>query len=200
MRRTRARLPRTAAGGFTLLEVLTALVIGSLLVVFVQQAFVMAARSTERVHAVTSDVLRNSIAHDAVRQLLAGTRPQVKVAEERFTGGPERLSGLTSSPLLSPGIARFTLELRDAGAVRELVYREGARAAVLFELAGKPRFRYLDEQRRSYDEWTGTGATGDVPLPAWVAIEDDAGRAHLVTALPRVMPPAESVPLEGVRP
>ncbi len=198
--RWNARKPAALASGFTLLEVLTALVIGSLLIVFVQQAFVMAARSTGRVHAVTADVLRNSIAHDAARQLVAGTRPVVKILEERFTGGPAQLSGLTSAPLLSAGVAKYTLELRDAGAARELVYREAGREAVLFEVAARSRFRYFDERRRPFEEWKGSGTTGEAPLPAWVFIEDEAGRALLVMALPRVMPPSEPVPLEGPRP
>lgn len=186
--------------GFTLLEVLTALVIGSLLIVFVQQAFVMAARSTERVHAVTADVLRNAIAHDAVRQMLAGARPVIRIPDERFVGGPARLSGLTSAPLLSAGVAVFALELRDATAARELVYREGSREVVLFEVARGSRFRYLDDRQQSFEEWTGTGATGELPLPAWVSVEDGSGRSQLLVGLPRVMPPPEAVPPEGLRP
>lgn len=186
--------------GFTLLEVLTALVIGSLLIVFVQQAFVMAARSTERVHAVTADVLRNAIAHDAVRQLLAGTRPVLKIPDERFVGGSARLSGLTSAPLLSAGVAVFALELRDAGAARELVYREGGREVMLFEVARGSRFRYFDDRHRAFEEWKGTGATGDLPLPAWVAVENASGRAQLLMGLPRVMPPSDAAPIEGLRP
>ncbi len=167
---------------------LTALVIGSLLIVFVQQALVMAARSTERVHAVTGDVLRNSIAHDAVRQVVAGTRPVVKIPDERFTGGVQRMSGLTSSPLLSAGVATYALELRDARGGRELVYRERTREAVLFEVPAGSEFRYFDERRKPFEEWKGTGATGELPLPAWVAIQDRAGNAQLLLALPRVLP------------
>lgn len=180
--------PRVHEKGFTLLEVLTALVIGTLLIVFVQQALVMAGRSTERVHAVTADVLRNSIAHDAVRQVVAGTRPVVKIPNERFAGGVQRMSGLTSSPLLSAGVATYALELRDASGGRELVYREGTREAVLFQVPVGSEFRYFDERRKLFEEWKGTGATGDLPLPAWVAIQDRAGNAQLLLALPRVLP------------
>lgn len=180
--------PRVHEQGFTLLEVLTALVIGTLLIVFVQQALVMAGRSTERVHAVTADVLRNSIAHDAVRQVVAGTRPVVKIQNERFAGGVQRMSGLTSSPLLSTGVATYALELRDARGGRELVYREGTREAVLFEVPAGAEFRYFDERRKPFEEWKGTGATGELPLPAWVAIQDRAGNAQLLLALPRVLP------------
>lgn len=181
-------LPGAHEKGFTLLEVLTALVIGTMLIVFVQQALVMAGRSTERVHAVTADVLRNSIAHDAVRQVVAGTRPVVKIPNERFAGGVQRLSGLTSSPLLSVGVATYVLELRDAPGGRELVYREKTREAVLFEVPAGAEFRYFDEQRKPFEEWKGTGATGGLPLPAWVAIQDRTGNAQLLVALPRVLP------------
>ena len=177
--------------GFTLLEVLTALVIGTMLIVFVQQALVMAGRSTERVHAVTTDVLRNSIAHDAVRQVVAGTRPVVKIPNERFAGGVQRLTGLTSSPLLSVGVATYALELRDARGRRELVYREGAREAVLFEVPVGSEFRYFDERRKPFEEWKGTGVTGGLPLPAWVAIQDRAGNVQLLLGLPRVLPPVD---------
>ena len=187
----KARSPRTHEEGFTLLEVLTALVIGTMLIVFVQQALVMAARSTERVHAVTGDVLRTSIAHDAVRQVVAGTRPVVKIPNERFTGGVQRMAGLTSSPLLSTGVATYALELRDGRGGRELVYREGTREVVLFEVPVGAEFRYFDERRKPFEEWKGTGTTGDLPLPAWVAIQDRAGNAQLLLALPRVLPPVD---------
>ncbi len=179
------------SSGFTLLEVLTALVIGSLLIVFVQQALVMAGRSTERVHAVTGEVMRTSVAHGAVRQVIAGVRPVVKVPAERFVGNAQRLSGLTSSPLLSAGVATFALELREVDGDSALVYREGSRDVTLFAVPKGTEFRYFDEKLRPFEEWKGTGSTGSMPLPAWVALEPAKGSALMLLALPRVMPTLE---------
>ena len=126
-------------------------------------------------------MLRNSIAHDALRQVVAGTRPVVKIQNERFTGGVQRMSGLTSSPLLSVGVATYALELRDARGGRELVYRERTREAVLFEVPAGSEFRYFDERRKPFEEWKGTGATGRTPV-AGLGSDPGPGRQRAIAA------------------
>ncbi len=122
--------PPALASGFTLLEVLTALVIGSLLIVFVQQAFVMAApvdrarACGDRGCAAQLDRARRRPAV-AGRHAAGGEDPGGAIHGRRAGTCP----GSTSAPLLSAGVATYTLELRDARAARELVYREaGARS------------------------------------------------------------------------
>lgn len=174
--------------GFTLLEVLTVLAIGTMLLVTLQQAFYVATRNAERVHSVADSMTRD-VLHDAwLRQVLAGAVAETVAGKPGFQGDADRISGRTMAALFDGGSGGFALELSslESASGRRLTYRQEQRAVALGDWPAGSRFAFLDESGKMSDQWPPAGdPAAQPPLPSWFAIVTVDGQIEFVAALPR---------------
>ena len=198
---------RHRSPGFTLVEVLVVLVIGSLVSALLFQMLAQTYRLRSRFADQLSESQTGRMRADWLRQALRGLESLTADAPLRFSGQPATLQGLTSAPIGQRGasLRDFRLEWvpRDSG--WELRYADGEAPWPLWgaSAAGRPGFRYLDDQGGEHTQWPPPGAPPVRPLvgpaitlgqaaapPAWrqlpaavvVSGYDVAGREQVLVA------------------
>ena len=185
--------------GFTLVEVLVVLVITALLSTLLLQALAQVSRLQARFGAQIEQSQGGAMRADWFRQLLQGLKPDYADGPQRFTGGSDRIEGLSSTGLSTTGGAPllFTLELiPGATGGGELRYRAGAAQLQLisWKSPGRAEFAYLDAAGSEHAQWPpaslaasiGRVPTSSPQLPAAVLLKwpsDAGGRALLVAVV-----------------
>jgi prepilin-type N-terminal cleavage/methylation domain-containing protein len=195
VRRWALSLP-SRSRGFTVLEVLTVLVIGAIVLALLQQGFALSLRASERANEVANNGARRLLGEAWFRQTLASTL-SARVGEAgTFTGDESRLAGLSATALVPDGSPdlHFSMSLRPEQDRVGLFYRHGEREVRLFDVARGARFAYLDETRRRWSQWPPREQPlGADSAPAWVAVVDGRGAALIVVALPPRAPRTREV-------
>lgn len=143
----------------SLLEVLIALAISSVLILVTMQGAVYWVSMAERVSA-SSDRLQEAVAYRTRLEQVVGfsvsgwwNRP-----EDRFAGERNALAGLTARPLLQiePGLRRFSLRFEGAesGPLTDLVYDDGHGRLILARgLGPESAFAFLGRDAVWHEAW-----------------------------------------------
>lgn len=163
-----------SAHGFTLLEMLVALVITALASVLVMQGLSQALMLRERILEQTQfqreDILRRAWFTDSVNALIADLP---RIDRHRFQGGPEGFRGLTLAALQElPGVPiSIGWSIEQEADIFNLYYqqpdRDGQR--LWSWRADSARFSYFDPERGWVQEWPPDGG-GGAPLPQAIAL------------------------------
>ena len=185
--------------GFTLVEVLVVLVITALLSTLLLQALAQVSRLQARFGAQIEQSQGGAMRADWFRQLLQGLKPDYADGPQRFTGGSDRIEGLSSTGLSVAGGAplSFALEIRSGDARGgQLSYRAGAAQLELIRWngGGRAEFAYLDSAGAEHAQWPpasldltmGLRRATPPQLPAAVLLKwpsDAGGRAVLVAVV-----------------
>ena len=195
------------SAGFTLVEVLVVLVIGSLVSALLFQMLAQTYRLRSRFAEQLAESQTGRMRADWLRQSLRGLESLTQDAPSRFSGQSTTLQGLTSAPIGQRGtsLRDFRLEWAPRPSGWELRYSDGETPWPLWAAgaAGRPGFRYIDDQGDEHEQWPppGTppalpvaGATGTLgqsaPPPAWrqlpaailVRWYDPSGREQVLVA------------------
>jgi len=182
--------------GFTVLEVLTVLVISAIVLALLQQGFALSLRASERANEVANNGAGRLLGEAWFRQTLTGTL-SARVGEAgAFTGDESRLAGLSATALVpdaSPDL-HFSMYLRPAQDRVGLFYQQGGREIRLFDVAPGARFAYLDETRKQWTQWPPRErVTGADNAPAWVVVVDRRDTVLVMAALPQGAPRTREV-------
>ena len=155
------------AAGFTLVEVLVVLVIGSLVSALLFQMLAQTYRLRSRFADQLAESQTGRMRADWLRQALRGLESLTQDAPSRFAGQPQRMQGLTSAPIDLRGSAKrdYKLEWTQLGSGWALQYADGGVPWTLWSAgtAGLPGFRYLDAQGGEHRQWPPPGAPPVAP-------------------------------------
>lgn len=159
--------------GFTLVEVLVVLVITALVSTMLFQALAQIYRLQGRFGEQLSQSRLGAMRADWYRQVLQGLQTDYPDGKQRFTGGSQRLEGLSATALLEGGGAPqwLTLEVAPAaGGGSELRYTAGTRQVQLLQWSGTGRsgFAYLDDTGTEHADWPPQAAGKWPQVPAAV--------------------------------
>lgn len=165
--------------GMTLMELLVAMVIGSLVITLVVRGLGLSLNLYDRVAGITSSMDVRFREAQWWADSMASLVPCTDV-RHCVQGNSTRLAGYTFAPILDDGGKRVpvTWELEVSPDQSVLIYKEGIEAraeplAMSLDLPGDARFGYLQPDGKWVSEWGGPG--GSTRLPAAVRIEDAAG-------------------------
>lgn len=153
---------RSRQAGYSLMEVMIATAIASMIVVLLLSA----ARNLDRSLARSERAL--GAAHTEIfdlallEQLGRATRPGYVGAAGPFLGDPQRVSGVAFLPNFSPPEGDpYSLELREQGEVTELVLTLRERQTTLSQLKGDTyRFEYTDDFGKQQVSWGARSLEG----------------------------------------
>jgi general secretion pathway protein J len=148
---------KTRKSGFSLVEVLVVLVIGS----FVSALLFQMLAQTYRLRGRFADQLVESqtgrMRADWLRETLRGLETVTQDSPFLFTGRSTTLQGLTSAPVATSGaqLKDFRLEWIPRPTGWELQYADGQTPWPLLVTGafGSPGFRYVDDQGGEHDQW-----------------------------------------------
>ena len=154
--------------GFTLVEVLVVLVIGSLVSALLFQMLAQTYRLRSRFAEQLAESQTGRMRADWLRQALRGLESMAQDAPSSFSGQSTTIQGLTSAPIGQRGtsLRDFRLEWAPRASGWELRYADGVAPWPLWAAgaAGRPGFRYIDDQGNEHMQWPPPGAPP--PLPA----------------------------------
>ena len=197
--------------GFTLVEILVVLVIGSVVSALLFQMLAQTYRLRSRFAEQLGESQTGRMRADWLRQALRGLESQVQdaTAPARFSGTSMVLQGSTSAPISQRGasLRSFRLEWVPQTSGWELRYADGEAPWPLW-VAGAampPGLRYVDDQGSEHAQWPplgtpparqfstaaaaaaqrpGTTPPGWRQLPAAVLVNwhDLSGREHVLVA------------------
>ena len=195
------------SAGFTLVEVLVVLVIGSLVSALLFQMLAQTYRLRSRFAEQLSESQTGRMRADWLRQALRGLESMAQDAPSRFSGQPTTIQGLTNAPINQQGtrLRDVRLEWAPRASGWELLYAEGAAPWPLWAAgaAGRPGFRYIDDQGNEHGQWpppeappllSAAGAAAmpgqSANAPAWrqlpaaivVSWHDASGREQVLVA------------------
>ncbi|MBC7705708.1 MAG: prepilin-type N-terminal cleavage/methylation domain-containing protein [Rhodoferax sp.] len=159
--------------GFTLVEVLVVLVIGSLVSALLFQMLAQTYRLRSRFSEQLSESQAGRMRADWLRQALRGLESLTANAPSGFAGQSTSLKGLTSAPIGQRGASfrDFRLEWSPRASGWELRYADGGAPWLLWAAgeAGRPGFRYLDDQGGEHTQWPPPGTPPSRPVLGPVA-------------------------------
>ncbi len=165
--------------GMTLMELLVAMVIGSLVITLVVRGLGLSLNLYDRVAGITSSMDVRFREAQWWADSMASLVPCTDV-RHCVQGSARKLVGYTFAPILDDGGKRVpvTWELEVSPDQSVLIYKEGIEAraeplAMSLDLPGDARFGYLQPDGEWVSEWGGPG--GSTRLPVAVRIEDAAG-------------------------
>lgn len=159
-------------GGFTLLELVIALSITSLILVFIGSAFFMSYRSEEKASEREELLQRIRIINERLTWLIRGAYPFVKVSSDGnilyFSGKGDSIGFVTTSTLSRSAIEEragltymnIFLDNNSLKVIEKLFFEKdifegsGGREYILFDNINSIRFEYLDgEAETGSDRW-----------------------------------------------
>lgn len=155
----RRRDKHPAARGFTLLEVITVLIIASLLSVVLMQGLSLVLNLRTNLGDFLSGLDQRILMRSRVIEPLRGIIPDFDDGPNVLKGTPQQISGLTLNPLFArPGRATpFSLVIApsERGDDVTIRYREGEANEVLIATVQgqQPRFRFMNQGGQWADEW-----------------------------------------------
>lgn len=144
----------TDQAGFSLLETLVTLAILSISSVLIFQSLASQANLTARIEAAATNATSDAVKREGFTSVVQGLVPSWPEDDETpFDATPEKVSGLTASPLLNEsfGLIYFTFEL--SGNPSELAYIANGRRVVLETFSEAAAFSYLGPDDEWYPEW-----------------------------------------------
>lgn len=160
--------------GFTLMELLVALVITAFLVTMLFQSVAVFQRAQARADAWTADARRTALFEGWYRDAAAGLVP---IKGEEFQGEALRWRGLTLQPPSGGGGAPSRVEwtlVPVAGGTGLRYAAAGATSVTLPMPVGTWRFTYFDADGRQYSAWPPPlGLHADLPMA--IALQDQQG-------------------------
>jgi prepilin-type N-terminal cleavage/methylation domain-containing protein len=197
-------LPVHRLRGFTLIEMLVALVIVSFIAGLVGQALFQLSRVERLLEGGQLRGMADSVRAEWVRSAIESLLPGEVGSADRLRGSERELQGLSADvPMLpAPGLARLHLRLVfiEAAGVTQLQLlapapvQEAAEAApvVLLSWPGREgRFRYLDAAGEWRGDWPAPLGPPGAALPRVIAVETGLAEMRLLLAATR----ASEVPL-----
>lgn len=194
--------------GFTLIEALVMLVLGSLLSLVVLESVRVASLSGLRIEAVSRQTVADSLDEIAVRRILAGVTVEYRDSPLAFQGTPTTLSGYSIYAPGANGGAPVSLAIvpNNRGAIL-VVNSPDIDDWVLGQFQNTVTFRYFDaSQNRWFDVWpppapSSPARIGPAPFaqrpPSALAINlesgVDADSRRIIVSLPAdANPPVRS--------
>lgn len=164
---------RRRGSGFTLVEVLVVLVIGSLVSALLFQMLAQTYRLRSRFAEQLAESQTGRMRADWIRQTLQGLQSVTPDAPSRFSGQSAALQGWTSAPIGPRGasLRDFRLEWAPRDSGWELRYSDGETPWPLWAAgaAGRPGFRYVDDQGSEHGQWPPPGLPPPPPGAAATA-------------------------------
>ncbi|MDZ7628379.1 MAG: prepilin-type N-terminal cleavage/methylation domain-containing protein [Parvularculaceae bacterium] len=150
----RVRL-RSRQGGFTLLELLIALAISSVVLTIFVQSLSQQARMNTRIRDAAARALSRSIEEARFRTIIDGLTPAWPEAKgEFFVGTAGALRGLTRTPLsASRALVPVFVTIEPVEPAFALRYKEGATDWTIARFSAEARFTYLGADGVWYDAW-----------------------------------------------
>lgn len=166
--------------GFTLLEMLVALVLTGFLVALLSGSLHYALQAREKLTDELVNGKRALALQSWFRAVVGGAIPITGDRDERFLGKRQEFTLFTAGSLLPQQVVKpelVTLSLRkNANRDLELVYREGGKDYLLASWAeGEGEFQYFEDQGRARSEWTVEPQARTRLLPRLVKLEVRAG-------------------------
>ena len=183
--------------GMTLIELMVTLLIVSLVAAVITQALVQIARIERLLEGGQLGAMADSVRAEWVRDAFGALLPGEAGLDERLTGSPNEVTGLSAdAPQLPlPGLARvrFRLVFQERTDTTELQLDDPALAPagssmpsrVLLAWPGRfGRFRYLDAQGSWQDSWSSPPGSATPAMPLAIALETGLpGLPILIAAL-----------------
>lgn len=167
-RSLRVQNRNTAERGFTLLEVITVLIIASLLSVVLMQGLSLVLNLRTTLGDFLSGLDQRILMRSRVTEPLRGIIPDFDDGQNVLKGTRQQISGLTLNPLFAqPGRATpFSLAITPAerGNDVSIYYREGdANPVLIATVQGEqPRFRFMNQGGLWADEWPNPNEPMDI--------------------------------------
>ncbi len=176
--RRRQAAPRRRVTGLTLLEMLVALVLLSMVATLAIQGLGYVMSQQRRFADFAADARADTLRYAWYRDVIGGLYPARSGEPGRFQGRPDRVQGVTLNPLAHPGgvPGGFRLSLETAAGETRLRYAEpGGRSWVLARLQGGDRaaFEFLDSDGQWHPRWPPEAAQRPEQLPRAVALRLD---------------------------
>jgi prepilin-type N-terminal cleavage/methylation domain-containing protein len=150
---------KAGSRGFTLLEVITVLIIASLLSVVLMQGLALVLNLRTNLGSFLIDLDQKILMRNRITEPLRGVVPDFDDGKDKFIGTIKQVSGLTLSPLFGragrPTAFSLAIESNDGDNTVSLIYREnGSAPFLLATLTGEEaRFKFLSRSGLWADEW-----------------------------------------------
>lgn len=200
--------------GFTLIEALVMLVVGSLLSLVILEAVRLATHSGLRIQSASRASIAVALDEIAIRRLLGGATVEYETSSYAFEGGETMLRGYSmNSPINAFTHSEFSLSIDETETGATVLLRlDDDAPSIMAELAGGGRLRYLDGRTMQWiNSWPPPASTsGETAfearsysrsLPAAVMIEERNGalRDAIVINMPHsASPPARADDFFGI--
>jgi general secretion pathway protein J len=188
--------------GFTLLEMLVVMVLTALITTLLMGGLSMVYRLQSRFGPEIFNSQHGAMYADWFRLTINGLMPDYPDGPHLFRGEPDRLSGLTLSPLDQPEGAlvpfAWSLRFNPQSGQTQLVYGDAPDSPPILAWPGNAgRFRYLDQQGQAHDNWPPAfGASAQLPVA--IRLELPSGHSpQLLIAIP-LGPPATDIRLRDL--
>ena len=174
---------------FTLLEVLVVLVLLSLVVTLLASGLSMTFTIRERFADKQSELRVNRLQAHWFREVCSAFTPQHELDAELFAGTPNRISGLSLSPLQSdPGVPTMVdLAIEQRGEDCVVFYQQAGveQIEIAFWPSAECRFRFVDKLTNKKQQWPPASFSESEQLPRAIIleIEQSAGLQVWITAI-----------------
>lgn len=175
MRPCKTSAPPRFSAGFTLVEMLVVMVLTAMITTLLMGGLSLVHRLQSRFGPEIFNSQHGAMYADWFRMTVNGLMPDYADGEHRFKGEPDRLSGLTLSPLDQPDgtLAPFAWALRFDPQLgqTQLVYGDSPDSPPILAWPGNEgRFSYVDQQGDVHTSWPPPFGS-PAQLPAAIRLE-----------------------------